>query len=301
DGSCAEYFGPPYSVCLDWVPAVVVNVSTAAGTLAYAPGGNYSFTFADSQLTSIDFLGGALPTGAYALQASVTAINSSNPSFSGRTVYAEATSYLAWNAPLASFLSPANNSSELAVGQSTTVVIAYSGDYITGAVFNVTNATSGQLVDSQGIFESGPGGHGTFARWTPGTPGRYLLSVTLFTSYLAPYTVSEGVTVGPAGSNGGGTTYINTTYWHNATGFPGLGPAATSALLLVLGLVAGMALALLLGRDLFRKDPPAPPATGRGRSTCSVCGQSFDSEPTLATHAKDSHGIGPADPPPAPR
>ncbi|MHB8351283.1 MAG: hypothetical protein ACYDFT_01090, partial [Thermoplasmata archaeon] len=148
DGTCAEYLPAPYSVCLQWVPGVVINASTPAGELAYNSSGSYSYTFTSADLLTLDYLNGQLPTGSYSIEAWITVTNSSNTSFPGRTVGAVAASYLAWNLPSASFLRPLNNTTGLVVGQPTTVVISYSGDYVSGAFFNVSNLSTGQVIYS---------------------------------------------------------------------------------------------------------------------------------------------------------
>lgn len=301
DGSCADYLPAPYSVCLQWVPAVVINASTAAGSFSYTPSGVYSFTFTTADLLTINYLNGQLPTGPYAIEASVTVTNSSNASFPGRTVETAAASYLAWNLPSATFLLPLNNTTGLVVGQPAIVVITYTGDYVTAAFFNVSNLSTGQLIYSQGIFQPGAGAHGSYAHWTPGSPGEVRLSVTLLTPYLAPSTTTEVERVAPTGPSGGGTTYVNTTYWHNATWIPGVSPAVGAALLLVAGLVVGMGVALLVAPGLggFRSATSSRPPADRSASAnvsdphaCPVCRQSFPGEDELRAHAQESHGIG---------
>ncbi len=299
DGSCAEYLPAPYSVCLQWIPGTVINATTPGGTLPYNASGNYSFTFTAADLPALDYLDGALPTGQYAIAASITVSNSSNASFPARTVEATATSYVAWNPPAASFLRPLNNTTGLVAGQPATVVVEYSGDYVSAAFFNVTNATTGAAVFSQGIFQAGPGPHGTYAEWTPAAAGTFQLSVVLLTPYAPPFSASEVERVAASGAPGGGTSYVNTTYWHNATWFPGVSPAAGAALLLVVGLVVGMGIAWIVAQATTGRPPSTvAPAARSGPETagrpndCPVCGQSFPSGAEAAAHAKDSHGIG---------
>ncbi|MHB8351994.1 MAG: hypothetical protein ACYDFT_04790, partial [Thermoplasmata archaeon] len=197
----------------------------------------------------------------------------------------------------ASFLRPLNNTTGLVVGQPTTVVISYSGDYVSGAFFNVSNLSTGQVIYSQGIFQAGGGAHGTFALWTPATAGEFRLSISLLTPYLAPFTTSELERVA-AGPPGGGTTFVNTTYWHNTTWIPGVSPAAGAAIVLVMGLVVGMVVAALLVQAVrgprlvsARTTDRNEPAVAGAAYACTVCRQSFPSEAERAAHAKDAHGI----------
>jgi hypothetical protein len=288
--------------CFVWNPIVVINQS-----LPFAPSGTYNWSFNATQLGTLQFNGGTLPTASYAVAPWAIVVSSTNPGVEPRLVGASAQTRFTNNAPTGTILSPTSATKGLTVGVNTTIAVSYSADYLSSATVNVTNTSSGKVVFTSGVFVPGDGGHGAAAAWTPGEAGLYNIVLTL--SFLGPYQppmtfTDANVSVAAAsgsGPSGGGTTYVNTTNWHNASAIPGLTPAVGSAVLLVIGLIIGMIVALVLGRMMWAGRPvgPAQPWTASKTTTttstttneCPVCHQNFATATELADHQKSAHGM----------
>lgn len=205
---------------------------------------------------------------------------------------AEAATYLVVYQPTGSLVAPIPGS-VISTGN-TTVAISENGSYLNGATVTVINA-AGTTVYSQSAFAIGDGNRTVVAAttWFAGVAGTYTFYVNV-TAPEAPglWAHTYHVTVIAAG----GTVYQNSSSWHNASLLPGLSPAAGGTVLLVVGLVVGMAVALLLGRMVWAtpKSAPAqawaPKAATTAPNECSVCHQSFPSEEELKEHAKTAHG-----------
>jgi hypothetical protein len=202
---------------------------------------------------------------------------------------------LALDTPSAELLAPANGSSYVAgvVNIST----YYTGDYGSGATVTVFNAQRA-VVDTQGVFQPGVGGHASVVEWSASIPGTYLIELNVTSSYQPEVAVFSNVTITAAPTAGtGSVSWVNTTTYNNATATSsklfGLSPGAAVALLLVVGLIIGMIVALALGRMMWGGGTPAgaQPWKASGKNECSVCHQSFDSEAALKDHQKDAHGM----------
>ena len=238
----------------------------------------------------------------------VTATNVFGNAITGNTTGHGATHFLiASHTPWMSMVAPANGS---VVSPGIQPVIAsYGGDWITSAVVNITNPAGATIVDSDlTLLNSDPSyveNHTEIITTTAEfvTPGTYTVTLTETASYSTTsattwtwtqtFTVSAPATVEEP-------VWENTTTYNNHTGgsggytlIGGVGPAATAALLMVVGLIVGMIVAFVIGRMMTSPSAsPAQPWSGtKGSNECSVCHQTFASEQELKDHAKSAHGM----------
>ncbi|HEV2317387.1 MAG TPA: hypothetical protein VGV89_07430 [Thermoplasmata archaeon] len=273
-------------------------------TLPFNASGGYAVTINASNLAILNYNNGVYASGvgsdSYAITASITAQNSSDPSFPTRTVEAQDVVLFTTNTPTVSILSPTNKTTGLYVGNNVTITTGYQGDFVTGANVTVTPAGGGQAVYTQGIFTPGPGGHASAVLWVPGLAGKYTITAQILTPYGSFSSTNTNVTILAASANSGsGISYVNSTTWHNASLLGGLSPGVASALLLVVGLVIGMIVALALGRMMWASGKPAgaqPWSASKGgaggANECSVCHQTFGTPEELKDHQKQAHGMG---------
>lgn len=202
---------------------------------------------------------------------------------------------LALATPSAELLSPVNGSSYVA--GTVNISTYYTGDYGSSATVTVFNAQHA-VVDTQGVFQPGVGGHASLVQWSATIPGAYEIEFNVTSPYQAEVAVFSNVTItAPAAAPGGTNNYLNQTLYSNTTTTNGklfgLTPGGAVALLLVVGLIIGMIVALALGRMMWGGGTPAAaqPWKAAGKNECSVCHQSFDTEAQLKEHQKDAHGM----------
>ncbi|MCI4357874.1 MAG: hypothetical protein L3J95_05900 [Thermoplasmata archaeon] len=286
-------------------PCTVANLSLS--WLLVDGTNSYTFTLTNLNLTSQNYHGGTLPFATeYSIGVFVSI--SSSPYVNGITAGsvgiggATQNNYLQTYLPSGLLVSP-NPGGGISTGN-TSVIVSYSGDFVSGAVVNIYNSGTGLLVYSAGVAVAGPGPHvGTAgAQWRPTQPGKY--TATLNLSGAFGYTLTSfPLTVVPAGT----TVYVNSTTYHNASLLKGLNQGTTAALLLLIGLIIGLVVALLLGRMVWggsTSKPPTPwsskPAdSGPGGASslkpneCPVCHQQFASAMELSDHQKKAHGTNP--------
>jgi C2H2-type zinc finger len=232
-----------------------------------------------------------LPTGQYIFLLTSTATNSSAllPVYTSTST--QASTNLAPYPAYGQFLSPLGSWQAGAL----TVAGNFSGTYLVGATVTVYNASKGEVF-SAGVFSPEPNREYAFAvPWTVATAGTYNLVLTLTEQWGATQNFSANVTITavPPATH----TYSNSTW-----GVAGLGPGASAAVLVTLGVIIGIIVMALVGRGLWGGTKPAPaqPWTGEkpamtpgpgGTFECSVCHQTFPTEDALKEHAKSQHGI----------
>ncbi|HEV2230725.1 MAG TPA: hypothetical protein VGS18_00860, partial [Thermoplasmata archaeon] len=273
-------------ISLDWM---IVNGTTG-----------YAFSVTDLNLTSGGYHGGVLPFDtAYSFAIYVSMDNQGSVA----TTSVSQTVYLQTTHPGAGLISP-DPSHGVPTGN-ITIVVNYSGDFVSGAVVNIYSvAQHGQLVFTSGVAAAGVGPKTGYSGspWRPTNAGTYTLNVTLSGPYGSTV-FSWNVQVVPAGA----TIYVNQTSFQNQSLIHGLGSSTTGTLLIVVGLVIGLIVALLLGRMVWgSSSAPAPqPWSGSGPkpeekgkddkmgmkpNECPTCHQSFGSAAELADHQKSAHG-----------
>ncbi|MCI4349155.1 MAG: hypothetical protein L3J93_02910 [Thermoplasmata archaeon] len=273
-------------------PCNVLNLSLSGMIVTGQTG--YSVTLYDSNLSSQHSAYRTLPFDtefSIGVFVHITSAGVSNGAGATQNVYVQTTH------PGAGLISP-----DPTVGIPTgnvTVVVNYSGDFVTGATVNIYNP-GGTLVFTSGVAAAGKGPHTGYAAtaWHPTQPGRYTATVNLSGPYGATGTgfVLNVIAVGS-------TVYVNSTSYQNQSLIHGLGQAATGTLLLVVGLVIGLAVALLMGRMMWAGKGPAgspqpwsgspgatPPKDKTMMNECPTCHQQFGSAAELADHAKKAHG-----------
>ncbi|HEV2520472.1 MAG TPA: hypothetical protein VGX00_07660 [Thermoplasmata archaeon] len=282
-------------------PCTVANLSLSSlivnGTDAYA----YSLT--NAEMTSQNYHGGTLPFGTeysvgvfvgISTAPYVGGVTSGSVGIGGATQ----DNYLQTYLPQGVLLSP-NPNGGISTGN-TSVVVSYSGDFVSGAEISIFSSATSQLVYTAGVAVAGSGPHiGTAATaWRPTTAGKYTATLNLSGPY--GYTLFNfALNVVPAGT----TVYVNTSNYHNESILGGLGAGTTAALLMVVGLIVGLAVALLLGRMMWGPSATKPPTpwsskpaeNGSGKSSlkpneCPVCHQQFASAMELSDHQTKAHG-----------
>jgi len=133
------------------------------------------------------------------------------------------------------------------------------------------------------------------AAWYEPRGGNYPYTLQLFT----PYEVLN--TSGVLAVTNATSLYYNTTNY-DPHGLAGLDPAASAAMLLVVGLVVGFIVMWAVARWVLR--PPAAenapkqwsgaqgsPTPASGGQTCTFCGRIFATPEELTAHAKTEHGV----------
>jgi hypothetical protein len=171
-----------------------------------------------------------------------------------------------------------------------TLVAGYTDQYVRGVQISI-HSPSGILVLTTSLQWTLPT-EPAIITWLESTPGVYPYALTVSTAY-GNFTTNGNLTLL---APGGGTVYSNSSTWQNTSIFPGLSGAASGTILLVVGLIAGMIVALVVGRSLMRPSAVAPaqqwqPGATPAANTCSVCGKSFATPEELKDHAKSEHGM----------
>ncbi|HEV2167256.1 MAG TPA: hypothetical protein VGS23_09840, partial [Thermoplasmata archaeon] len=289
-------------VAVQNTPCTVLNYSL--NSLLVNGTDTYSFSLTDGALTSQNYHGGILPFATeYTIGVFVSV--STSPYVNGTTSGSVGTGganqnvYLQTYLPTGTLVSP-NPNAGISTGN-TSVVVSYSGDFVSGAEINIYAASTQQLVYSAGVAVAGPGSHiGTAAAaWRPTVPGAYTAVLNLSGPYGYSLT-SFALQVVPAGT----TVYVNSSSYHNDSLLKGYSASETATLLLVVGLIIGMVVALLLGKMVWggsASKPPTPWASKPGEggtngksamkpNECPTCHQQFGSAAELADHQKKAHG-----------
>lgn len=299
ESGCGSIFGlgaPCETVANETVVSAAASDFSSTGT--------YTYTISGGDFGAQNFANGQFPYGEYQVILWMTFFNSANPSQAPRTVSAAQYTYPVFDENSATFLSPSSVSGVTAGNVS--ISVAYIADFLSSA--NVTvyqGATGNTVVFSAGVFQAGNYAHAGAAVWSGATAGEYRVVLTIVTAAGAAAgasTFSELFNVTSAAAAGGGTVYYNQTLtiWNNQTKpvsqdlISGLGPGASAALLLVVGLIIGAIVALVLGRMMMGGQKPGSPQpwSGKGSNECNVCHQTFPSEAELKEHQKQAHGIG---------
>ncbi len=239
-------------------------------------------TFLTGWCTPNCYANGLLVEGPYLFSVWLSVKNSTNPGLPTSITSASASTELAAHPPTGRFLTPQPNAA-VAYG-TVTISGEYNGSFVNSA--NITVASAGKAIFFQGVLspQAIPNQQEGFAVVWSATTGAYLLTLTLGTPYGAR-SVSENFTVKAPTP----PTYYNTTGFQLGS----LGPAATGALLIVVGLIVGEITGLVVARlrpgartRLAPKPVAVPPA-----NECSMCHEVFGSPEALKEHTQSQHGL----------
>ena len=172
----------------------------------------------------------------------------------------------------------------------------YTGQYVGRVALTVYSAS--EVRGTRSVLLSANlaqvNGKPAYALWYEPRGGVYPYTLQLFT----PYDVLT--TSGVLAVTNTSSVYYNTTNY-DPQGIGGLSPAASAAMLLVVGLVVGFLVMFAVSRWMRPPSGEAapkqwsgtsgtPPAAG-GAQTCTFCGRSFPTPEELAAHAKSEHGV----------
>jgi hypothetical protein len=173
----------------------------------------------------------------------------------------------------------------------------YTGQYVGRVALTVYSATvvggSRSVLLSANLVQVR--GHEPVATWYEPHGGNYPYTLQLFT----PYAVVN--TSGVIAVTNASYVYYNTTNY-DPRGLAGLDPAASSALLLIAGLVVGFVVMFAVARwalapaggaapKQWSGSEGGPTTPAGGAQTCTFCGRSFPTPEELAAHAKSEHGV----------
>lgn len=238
------------------------------------------------------YAGGLLLEGAWVVTIWLTVTNTSQPTPVPFSTQASFGTQLSAHFPTGKIFNPAAMAN---VSQGTVTISGeYNGSFVNSANVTVYNSTNA-VVFVQGVFtpQANPNAQEGFAVNAVLLPGTYTLVFVLGTPYnhtinaaTESFTVLAGTPI----------TYFNQTGGGLSLG--GLGPGATAAILVVVGLVVGMIVGLAVTRGTSMKpagaaQPWASQSTTGANPTneCPVCHQTFGSAGELSDHMKSQHGM----------
>jgi hypothetical protein len=246
---------------------------------ATATSGEFVFPVQYANLTASTYLGFNLPEGQWQITITTVVTNAATGAVgTGSTVQA---AFIALNPPAGTFTAPTPNL-DITAGTVVTVTGSYSGYFVVSANVTITSST-GALVLTASVFGPGVTANPFTVSWHAQTVGEYSIVLDLVAAWHLSTFVSETVNV----TAGTPVTYINGT----GVNIGGIGAGGSAAILVTIGVIVGMIVMALVGRNMMGGSKPAPAAQPWSPTTGGTGGTGGTSGGTGGTSGGSSGGM----------